>query len=89
MPDTLNSILEELRSKITIQGLSNHDIALAHQKIEELMLSEEEIRRIIIDEELMPKVCADSGQAEWTVGESRKLAQVIHNSMLKKLKEGE
>jgi len=39
----------------------------------------EDIRRIIIDEELMPAVCEDSGQAEWTVEESKKLAIAIYN----------
>ena len=43
------------------------------------ILSVEDIRRIIIDEELMPRVCEDSGQAEWTVGESKKLAEAIHH----------
>ena len=37
----------------------------------------EGIRRIIIDEELVPTVCEDSGQVEWTVGESRNLAQSL------------
>ena len=39
----------------------------------------EGIRRIIIDKELMPAVCEDSGQAEWTVGESEHLATAIYN----------
>ena len=43
------------------------------------ILSVEDIRRIIIDKELVPKVCEDSGQAEWTVGESKKLAEAIHH----------
>ena len=37
----------------------------------------EKVRRIIIDKELIPRVMEDSGQAEWTVGESRKLAHSI------------
>jgi len=43
------------------------------------ILSVEDIRRIIIDKELVPRVCEDSGQAEWTVGESKKLAEAIHH----------
>jgi len=39
----------------------------------------EEIRQIIMDKELMPAICEDSGQAEWTVGESRKLAQALYD----------
>ena len=35
------------------------------------------IRSVIIDKELMPTVCEDSLQAEWTVGESRNLAEAI------------
>ena len=50
-----------------------------------LLLTEEEIRRIIIDKELVPDVCVDSGQVEWSVGESRKLAHAIHTAMVKKL----
>ena len=44
-------------------------------------LDKERIRRIIIDKELVPTVCEDSGQAEWTVGESNKLAQAIVDYM--------
>ena len=43
------------------------------------ILSVEDIRRIIIDKELVPRVCEDSGQAEWTVGESKKLAEAIYH----------
>ena len=45
------------------------------------MPSVEEIRRIIIEKELQPAVCLDSGEAEWTVGESKKLATAIHNRL--------
>lgn len=43
-----------------------------------------EIERIIITKELMPRVCMDSGQAEWTVGEARKLAEAIYASEAKR-----
>jgi len=41
----------------------------------------EELRQIIIDKDLTPSVAEDSGQVEWTVGESRKLAVAISKSM--------
>ena len=41
-------------------------------------MTEEGVRQVIIKKELMPRVCKDSGQAEWTVGESRKLAKAIY-----------
>jgi peptidyl-tRNA hydrolase len=84
MPDTLNSILEELRSKITIQGLSNHDIALAHQKIEELMLSEEEISNLALFELESGGWCLMSTYLN--SGDVKDLGKAIHNSMLKKLR---
>ncbi len=46
---------------------------------EKSLPSIEEIRLIIVNKELTPTVCEDSGQAEWTVGESLKLAKAIHN----------
>ncbi len=48
-------------------------------KKEDIQLDVEKVRRIIINKELVPTVCEDSRQAEWTVGESRKLAQAICN----------
>jgi len=38
---------------------------------------EEKFIRVIVDKELMPTVAYDSGQAEWTVGEAKKLAQAL------------
>ena len=49
----------------------------------EIYVDVEKIRKIIIDKELMPKVCEDSGQAEWTVGESQKLAEAIVDRIFK------
>ena len=40
-------------------------------------LDEEKVREVIIEKELVPTIALDSHQAEWTVGESRKLAQAI------------
>lgn len=37
----------------------------------------EAIKRVIIDKELTPDVCEDSGEAEWCEGEARKLAEAI------------
>jgi len=45
------------------------------QRMEKITV--EGVRRIIIDKELIPTIAKDSGMAEWTVGESRKLAQSI------------
>ena len=89
MPDTLNSILEELYlKKLNVFDIptSEEAISLAHQKIEMLMLSEEELIDIIRKigwrwSHLLPK--------EKDVNLKEFLAQAIHNSMLKKLKEGE
>ena len=41
------------------------------------------IERVIIDKELVPEVCEDSGQCEWSVGEARKLATAIVEAMTK------
>ena len=55
----------------------------ANEEIKRLQLIAERagdvegIRSIIIDEELVPTVCEDSGQIEWRVGESRNLAQSL------------
>lgn len=37
----------------------------------------EKLIRHIIDKEMIPSVCHDSGQAEWTTGEAKKLAEVL------------
>ena len=37
----------------------------------------EAVKRTIVDKELTPTVCEDSGQAEWTDGEAQKLAEAI------------
>jgi len=37
----------------------------------------EQVTRIIINKEMMPAVCEDSGQAEWSTGEAQKLAEAI------------
>ena len=44
----------------------------------------EEIRKIIIDKEYTPTISKDSEQAEWTVGESRKLAEAIYKRITEK-----
>jgi len=35
------------------------------------------VKRTIIDKELIPSVCTDSEQAEWSEGEAKKLAEAI------------
>jgi hypothetical protein len=37
----------------------------------------ENIRRIILDKELMPEPMEDSGNCEWSIGEATKLAEAI------------
>jgi len=44
--------------------------------------SVEKLVRIIIDKELTPTVCEDSGQVEWSIGEATKLATALHEYLL-------
>lgn len=98
MPDTLDSILEELvghyASKDNYGEYWGHDttcgkgeaISLAHQKIEKLMLSKEELTAIIqlrYFKLMFPDITEDKAKIV-----ANSLSQAIHNSMLKKLKEG-
>lgn len=45
------------------------------------VLSTDQITEIILIKELMPTVCEDSGQPEWSVGEARELATEINKRM--------
>ena len=91
MPDTLDSILEELR-----KAGNPHDsiypehkrreeyiISQARKKIEMLVLSEMEIKIIIREEGVNWKKCGETTHKLTTKEEF--IAQSIHNSMLKKL----
>jgi len=40
------------------------------------------IENIILNKELTPTVCEDSGLVEWSVGEAQKLAQAIYDSIV-------
>lgn len=40
---------------------------------------------LIIDKELTPSVCEDSGQAEWCLGEAQKLASAIRAEIGKRI----
>lgn len=84
MPDTLNSILQEYKKSYTdfcccslCIEKRKEALALARHKIEELMLSEEEIEKIVSESNLATDL------------QVKILTHAIHNSMLKKLKEGE
>lgn len=49
----------------------------------------EEIKGVIVQKELIPRVCKDSGQAEWSEGEARKLATAVQELIENKLMGGE
>jgi len=61
------------------KGCIYDGIGMTRRMYKQWEIGIEDIRRVIIDKELMPAVCEDSEQAEWTVGESRALATAIYN----------
>jgi hypothetical protein len=98
MPDTLNSILEELYlKKLNVFDIptSEEAISLARQKIEELMLNKEEIEQVLGEIEIPidtdPMYVEETNNPAVIKLKSKYasiISQSIHNSMLKKLKEG-
>jgi hypothetical protein len=81
----LNRLVRRGMSVSDQKGFKEHidkDVDLALQQISRLTkpsVSVEDIRQVIVQREYVPDACVDSGQVEWSVGESRKLAQAIHN----------
>jgi len=45
--------------------------------LKERIRNVKKIRDAIIDSEIVPSVCEDSEQPEWTVGEAQELAEAI------------
>ena len=93
MIKNIDEIVDKVLPTLESLGQVNHyefvngverDRELLRQALTEKKLvvpmSVESIKRIVIDKELMPSVCEDSGQAEWSDGESEKLAKAIHQA---------
>ena len=88
---TLREVLEDFQEETwwRMSAEENEKYLLkALKDIQGLMITPREIKSVITRVELIPLVCQDSGQAEWSEIEALTLATAIHTAMLKKL-EGE